>query len=308
VLAFANLSDDKSNEYFSDGISEELLNVLAKIPGLKVSARTSAFYFKGKQVPIPEIAQKLGVAYVVEGSVRKSGSRVRITAQLIKAADGFHVWSENFDRELKDIFAVQDEIAGLIAQNLKLKLEVKSAVRLVNPAAYDLWLQGRTIFTRGNPRDYPKGIQHYKEALALEEDSAPTWAALAIGYAASAAQGELAVESGFALARTAANRALVLDADSAQAHYALGLVRFLADWDWAQADASYQRALALAPSDVTILSSAATLAQTACSKAGSRLPPRWSSGWNRIFSSSPAWRWCGTRRAGRRNPTLRSTS
>ena len=262
VLAFANLSDDKANEYFSDGISEELLNVLAKIPGLKVSARTSAFYFKGKQVPIPEIAQKLGVAYVVEGSVRKSGSKVRITAQLIKAEDGFHVWSENFDRELKDIFAVQDEIAGLIAQNLKLKLAVKSPVRSVNPAAYDLWLQGRTIFTRGNPHDYPKGIQHYKEALALEEDSAQTWAALAIGSAISAAQGELAVESGFAQARTAADRALALDADSAQAYYALGLVRFLADWDWVQADASYQRALALAPSDVNILSTAATLAQT----------------------------------------------
>ena len=122
VLAFANLSDDKENEYFSDGISEELLNVLAKIPNLKVSARTSAFSFKGKNVAIPEIARQLGVAYVVEGSVRKQGTKVRITAQLIKAEDGFHVWSDTFTRELKDIFAVQDEIAGLIAQQLQLKL------------------------------------------------------------------------------------------------------------------------------------------------------------------------------------------
>ncbi len=110
---FANLSDDKANEYFSDGISEELLNVLAKVPGLKVTARTSSFYFKGKEVPVPEIAKQLGVAYVVEGSVRKQGDKVRITAQLIKAADGFHVWSDTFTRDLKDVFAVQDEIAGL---------------------------------------------------------------------------------------------------------------------------------------------------------------------------------------------------
>ncbi len=126
VLSFANLSDDKQNEYFSDGVSEELLNVLAKVPGLKVSARTSSFHFKGKDTPIPEIAKQLGVAYVVEGSVRKSGNRVRITAQLINAATGFHVWSDNFDREVKDIFVVQDEIAGLIAKNLKLKLAVSS--------------------------------------------------------------------------------------------------------------------------------------------------------------------------------------
>ncbi len=124
VLAFANLSDDKANEYFSDGISEELLNVLAKVPGLKVTARTSSFHFKGMNTAIPEIAQQLGVAYVVEGSVRKAGDKVRITAQLIKAADGFHVWSDTFTRDLKDIFAVQDEIAGLIAQNLRTKMSL----------------------------------------------------------------------------------------------------------------------------------------------------------------------------------------
>ena len=122
VLAFANLSDEKGNESFADSVSEELLNVLAKVPGLKVTARTSAFHFKGKDTPIPEIARQLGVAYVVEGSVRRSADKVRITAQLIKAADGFHVWSDTFTRELKDIFAVQDEIAGLVAQNLELKL------------------------------------------------------------------------------------------------------------------------------------------------------------------------------------------
>lgn len=143
VLAFANLSDDKANEYFSDGISEELLNVLAQVPGLKVSARTSAFFFKGKEVPIPEIARQLGVAYVVEGSVRKAGDKVRITAQLIKAADGFHVWSDTFTRDLKDIFAVQDEIAGLIAQNLRAKLATTRERPAPAPAVYALILQAR---------------------------------------------------------------------------------------------------------------------------------------------------------------------
>ena len=146
VLAFANLSDDKANEYFSDGISEELLNVLAKVPKLKVAARTSSFYFKGRNEPIPDIAQKLGVAYVVEGSVRKAGNKVRITAQLIKAADGFHVWSETYDRDLTDIFAVQDEIAknilGVVKGNLLGEAELPHTVT-TKPEAYALFLQAQ---------------------------------------------------------------------------------------------------------------------------------------------------------------------
>ena len=160
VLAFANLSDDKSNEYFSDGISEELLNVLAKVPGLKVSARTSAFYFKGKEVPIPEIAKQLGVAYVVEGSVRKAGDKVRITAQLIKAADGFHVWSDTFTRDLKDVFVVQDEIAGLIAGNLELKMGMSAHSPVINPQAFDLYLQGRQAWNLRTPEGLCSGGGH----------------------------------------------------------------------------------------------------------------------------------------------------
>ena len=262
VLAFANLSDDRANEYFSDGISEELLNVLAKVPGLKVTARTSSFHFKGKDTPIPEIARQLGVAYVVEGSVRKQGDKVRITAQLIKAADGFHVWSDTFTRDLKDIFAVQDEIAGLIAQNLQLKLGVTAAPRAVNPEAYVLLLQGREIFNRGAPGAYPTALKYYRDALALDPDSAPTWAALAVGYAASSAQGAIAVESGNALARDAAARALALDPDSAKAHYAMGFVHFVVDWDWTKARAEYERVLAGAPNDVSALSGLATVEQT----------------------------------------------
>ncbi len=262
VLAFANLSDDKDNAYFSDGISEELLNVLAKIPGLKVSARTSAFSFKGKNVAIPEIAKQLGVAYVVEGSVRKAGGKVRITAQLVKAEGGFHVWSDTFTRDLKDIFAVQDEIAGLIAKNLELKLGTKSPARTVDPEAYALRLRGQAIFARDATTEYAQGIQFYKDSLAREGNSALTWALLAIGYGVSAGQGAIPVESGFRLASEAANRALALDPELAQAHYALGLVHFLSAWDWGQAEASLQRALVLEPNNVYVIGMSATVAQT----------------------------------------------
>jgi TolB-like protein len=138
VLAFANLSNDPENEHFSDGISEELLNVLAHVPSLRVTARTSSFSFKGRNVPVPEIAQRLGVGYIVEGSVRRAGSRVRITAQLVDAVEDAHLWSETFDRELKDIFALQDEIAGLIAQNLQLKLGRRLEARKVELEASTL--------------------------------------------------------------------------------------------------------------------------------------------------------------------------
>lgn len=260
VLAFANLSDDKANEYFSDGISEELLNVLAKVPGLKVSARTSAFHFKGKDTPIPEIAKQLGVAYVVEGSVRKQGNQVRITAQLIKAADGFHVWSDNFTRDLKDIFAVQDEIAGLIAQNLQLKLGMKSAPRVVNPEAYALFLQGRAIINRGVPDDHAKGIQCFKDSLALDGGSALTWAWLATSYGTAAAQNTMPAAPTYTLAREAVNRALALDPELVEGHYALGSLQFLADWDWARANESLQHALLLAPGDANTLGQASNLA------------------------------------------------
>ncbi len=141
VLAFANLSDDKNNDSFADSVSEELLHVLSKVRGLKVTARTSAFHFKGRDTPIPEIARQLGVAYIVEGSVRRSADKVRIAAQLIKADDGFQVWSDHFNRDLKDIFAVQEEIAGLIAKNLELKLGIKKDRPAPNPEAYQLYLE-----------------------------------------------------------------------------------------------------------------------------------------------------------------------
>ena len=204
VLAFANLSNDAENEYFSDGISEELLNVLAKVPGLKVTARTSAFHFKEKDTPIPEIAQQLGVAYVVEGSVRKAGDRVRITAQLIKAADGFHVWSETFNRELKDIFAVQDEIAGLIAKNLQLKLDLGSVAGVgatKNMAAYEAFLKGRQAWNSDTAPGYREAVQQFLQAIELDPDFALAHGALAEAYVSLANYGLEPAKKMFPLAR-----------------------------------------------------------------------------------------------------------
>ena len=259
VLAFANLSDDKANEYFSDGISEELLNVLAKVPGLKVSARTSAFYFKGKEVPIPEIAQKLGVAYVVEGSVRKAGDKVRVTAQLIKAADGFHVWSDTFTRDLKDIFAVQDEIAGLIAKALELKISRASAETTVNPEAYQLLLQARHFAQQQKNEASMQALDYYHRVLTLEPGSALAWAELAKVYIQLARFNGMPTAEGMRQARAAARRALELDPDQPIGLDALAWVQRTADWDWRGAQKSFQRALELAPANPLIMSDAAVL-------------------------------------------------
>ena len=263
VLAFANLSDDKGNEYFSDGISEELLNVLAKIPGLKVTARTSSFHYKGKDTPIPEIARELGVAYVIEGSVRKAGDKVRITAQLIKAADGFHVWSDTFTRDLKDIFAVQDEIAGLIAQQLQLKLgDGPRVAKTVNPEAHQLYLQGKYFLNQFSVDSANRAVGLLQQAVELDPSFAPAWAALSragsvLGGYADTRQD---AEKGMALARLAAERALALEPDLAAAHLALAEVQTGHDFDWQGAAGSLRRALALAPADAAVIDSAARLA------------------------------------------------
>jgi TolB-like protein/Flp pilus assembly protein TadD len=263
VLAFANLSDDKGNEYFSDGISEELLNVLAQVPGLKVSARTSSFHFKGKDTPIPEIAQQLGVAYVVEGSVRKQGDKVRITAQLIRADGGFHVWSDTFTRDLKDVFAVQDEIAGLIAQQLQLKLGATPRVaKTVNPEAHQLYLQGKYFLNQFSVDSANRAVSLLQQAVELDPSFAPAWAALSragsvLGGYADTRQD---ADKGMALARQAAERALALEPDLAAAYLALAEVQTGHDFDWKGAAESLRRALALAPTDAAVVDSAARLA------------------------------------------------
>ncbi len=163
VLPFVNMSSDEEQEYFSDGLSEELLNLLAKIPELKVASRSSSFQFKGEKIDITEVAQKLKVAHVLEGSVRKAGSHVRITAQLVKADDGYHMWSETYDRSLDNIFAIQDEISAAVVAALKIELlgeAPKSEV--VNPEAYALWLKGRYLYAKWGKENFELAIEAMK--------------------------------------------------------------------------------------------------------------------------------------------------
>ncbi len=257
VLAFANLSDDKNNEYFSDGISEELLNVLAKMPELKVSARTSAFHFKGKDTPIPEIARQLGVAYVVEGSVRKSGDKVRITAQLIKAADGFHVWSETYDRDLKDIFAVQDEIAGRIAKTLSAKLGLaRPSAVTTNLKAYNLYLQARANLAKRVYANLELARQQFESALALDPDYSPARAGLATTYSLlpSYARSFTLARNRELYGRAMREARLVLEKEpgNAEAWMIIGYVDTLFEWRWKEASEAVARALALAPNDAEV--------------------------------------------------------
>jgi TolB-like protein/Flp pilus assembly protein TadD len=250
VLAFANLSDDKANEYFSDGISEELLNVLAKVPGLRVAARTSAFYFKGRNATAQEIGQKLSVAHLVEGSVRSAGTKVRIAARLSKAETGEQLWSENYERELKDIFALQDEIAGLIAKQLSLKLAMSSTARHeVNPEAHRLILEGRHFWRLRTDDGFARAEIDFSKAVDLDPRWAPAHAALADLWAIRALYRLLdgaPFEENLGRARAAAARALELDPDAAEPHAALGMVGTI-EGRVAEAHLHFDRALALAP-------------------------------------------------------------
>ena len=230
VLAFADLSEERQNDYFSDGISEELINMLSKVPELKVAARTSTFSFKGKNTSVPDIAKQLGVAYVVEGSVRRSGNRVRITAQLINAADGFHLWSDSFDREVKDIFDVQDEIAAIIASSLKLKLAVatKSKLGAVNPEAYRLYVEGIHFWSLRSNEALKRAQGLFTQAIALDPDFARAYAGLAdCELVLTRAVVDRNVPDRLEIARharTIVDKALQLDPNLAEAYAASGNV------------------------------------------------------------------------------------
>ena len=268
VLPFVNMSRDEENEYFADGLAEELLNVIAKIRGLRVAARTSSFSFKGKNADIAMIAAKLNVAHVLEGSVRKAGNRIRVTAQLINAANGYHVWSETYDRTLDDIFAVQDDIAQSVVKELHAALfgggkaaaiataavEDANKGRTHNPQAYQLWLQGRHFFKRGSPRDRDMAVVAFRRAIDIDPGYAGAWASLAhaIYWRTASGGAELAVDNyvaGYQEALAAAERALAIEPDTAEAHVALAYIHGSISWDMRRGEASIRKALALAPGD-----------------------------------------------------------
>jgi TolB-like protein/Tfp pilus assembly protein PilF len=263
VLPFVNMSDEKSNEFFSDGISEELLNLLAKIPQLQVTARTSSFAFKGKEIGIAEVARQLHVAHVLEGSVRKAGSTVRITAQLINAATDTHLWSQTYDRKLDDVFAIQDEIAADVVKQLKVTLlGAVPKARTTDPEGYALYLQAVQLGRQATAEAYKQSDALYRKVLAVDPRYAPAWAGLSSNFANETSQALLSNKEGHAQAREAATKALAIDPGYGPAYARLGWIAMTADNDLAGAAQHFNRALALDPSDLDVLRNSATLLQS----------------------------------------------
>jgi TolB-like protein len=261
VLPFVNMSEDASNEYFSDGISEELLNLLAKIPELRVAARTSSFSLKGKELQISEIGEILKVAHVLEGSVRKSGSRLRITAQLIQAKDRYHLWSETFDRTLEDVFATQEEIATEVVGQLKITLLGRAPkVTQADPKVYAQYLQARYLARQGTSTAFEQSIGIYKQVLDLDPNYIAAWDGLAAVYIDQAERAERSFTEGYGLAREAARNAIAIDPDYAKAHARLGLIAEAYDNDLAASARYLKRALSLDPTNLDILGDAAVMA------------------------------------------------
>ncbi len=252
VLPFVNMSSDKDQEYFSDGLSEELINLLVKVQGLRVSARTSSFYFKGKSVLVADVARTLGVTNVLEGSVRKSGKTVRVSAQLVRAEDGYPVWSETYDRPLDDIFRIQDDIAKSVINGLKVALlgnELPRAARTTNTEAYTLYLQAAALNYSGHgAADFARGRELLRRSLQLDPDFAPAWAALGANLDVDASLfGSMSTAKASAEAHEAISRALRLDPNLAEAHRALARLLFQLDWDWGGAGREIRKAIALEP-------------------------------------------------------------
>ena len=277
VLPFVNRSRDEEDEYFSDGLADELLHLLAKVRGLRVAARTSSFRFRATKDDVAAIGRKLNVATLLEGSVRKAGNRVRISVQLVKVSDGYHLWSETYDRTLEDIFAVQDDIAQSVVKELRAALlgeekdseasgRAKADVarvakgRTTDPEAHRLYLQARHLISRYTRDETARGIGFLREALDRDPKFALAWAELGLGFAREAGRGWVPAAEGFERAREAATQSLALEPDLAEGHVNLGYIQMAHDWDWRAAEASYRRALDLAPGNAQVLRGVAGLA------------------------------------------------
>ena len=247
VLPFANMSRDSDDEYFSDGLAEEIINALAQVPELKVIARTSAFAFKGKNEDIRKIAETLGVTNILEGSVRRAGSRIRVTAQLILAADGTHLWSQRYDREMSDIFAMQDEIAAAIAGALKLKLIPATERRMPSLPAYEAYLKYRSYQWQFTPEAAQRSRQCLEQALTLDPEFALPYVGLADYNLALSAVGAIPVSQAMPRARELAQRALEIDPDLPEAHAMLGIVAGHFDYDWKEAERRFRAAVSREP-------------------------------------------------------------
>jgi TolB-like protein/Tfp pilus assembly protein PilF len=263
VLPFVNMSGDKKQEYLSDGISEELRSQLSKIHALRVIARNSSFSFKGKDVGISEIAKKLKVAHVIEGSIRKSGNKIRINAQLIRAADSSQLWSETYERDLADIFAVQDEISAAVVRQLKIQiLGITPKAKAIDPRAFAFFLQSGQLVRQRSSDAYTQAIALLQKALVIEPSYEKAWVQLSYVYMDQADIGLRPIAEGYRLSREAANKALAINPDSASAYALLGQIALAYDSDLTVAAAQMKRALTLEPDNVFVLGNVASLALT----------------------------------------------
>jgi len=259
VLPFADMSPTKDQEYFSDGLAEQLIHDLAKVAGLKVVARSSAFQFKGRNEDVRDVGRKLGVAHVLEGSVRRDGNHVRITAELIKTDDGFHLWSQTYDREMNDIFAVQDEIAQATTETLQPKLlgsngqHVPVNSRTISPEAYQAYLQAKYFSVRGlGKEDLDRALAYTDTAIKFDRQYAPAWALRASVENLMAEGGLTSFAEGFRRARDDAERAIALDPNAASGYLAVAETQIYYDWDWESANACLTKAAALEPGSAEV--------------------------------------------------------
>ena len=249
VLPLTNMSADPENEYFSDGMTEEIINALSKVPGMQVASRTSSFAFKGKEVDVREIGEKLGVVSVLEGSVRKVGNRIRITTQLVSVENGYHLWAETYDRQLEDVFAVQDEISRAIVEALKLRLGADASQLVVptkNLEAYNLYLKGRFFFNKFTEQGLRKGLDYFQHALLQDPGYARAYAGIADCWC-NLADDWVAPDDAYPRAKSAATQALQHDPELAEAITSIGKVLCWYEWDFAGAEQQLRRAVALNP-------------------------------------------------------------
>ncbi len=256
VLPFTNMSADPEQEYFCDGMTEEIINALTHVEGLRVVARTSSFVFKDKREDIRDIGKKLKVKTLLEGSVRKVDNRLRISAQLVNVADGYHLWSERYDRDMEDIFAIQDEISLAIVEKLKVKLLGKEKAAIVkrhteSPDAYNLYLKGRYFLNKRTEEGLKKGLGYFQQAIEKDPTYASAYAGIADYYNLVGHFGYLHPKEVYPRAKVAAKKALEIDETLAEAHNSLAFVRAVHDWNWESAEREFKRAIELNPSYAT---------------------------------------------------------
>ena len=266
VLPFADMSEKKDQEYFADGMAEEIIDLLARVPDLHVPARTSSFYFKGKSTKVPDIARELGVSQVLEGSIRRSGDRIRVTAQLVRADNGFHLWSQTYDRDLSDVFKVQDDIANAVVQALQISLlggpltQQKGGTQ--NLEAYQFYLRSLSATYESNKPALQAAIEFLDHAIKLDPDFANSWYWKSIIVMEQVELGALDPKEGFERSRQLAQHALLLSPDLAGPHFVVAYIFRSYEWNWAAADREFRRGFAIDPTNAEGLVFAAQLSKT----------------------------------------------